>query len=300
MSLPDGVRLGVSPLSWINEVIEAFGRDTTAETCLREAAESGYAGVETSRKFPRDPAGLKDLLDGFGLSLASGWHSGRLAEGEVSAEMASVADHARLLAALGCEVMVYGEVAMMATDAPLDVGMSRRLTMPQDAVPGYAGRLTDFARRLRAEHGLWLAYHHHLMMVAETFEEIDAILAHAGPEVGLLLDTGHAASGGFDYARLIERHGDRIVHIHLKDVRRDVLARVRRDDLSFNDGVRAGIFTVPGDGDVDFAPLARFVAESGYRGWLVVEAEQDPEQAPPFPAVSRARSHIAALFGETK
>lgn len=300
MSLPKTVRLGVSPLSWINEVIEEFGRDTPAETCLREAAEAGYAGVETSRKFPIDPGVLTDLLDSFGLDLASGWYSGRLAEDGVEAEMAAVADHARLLAAMGCKVMVYGETAMMADGDPLDMGMLARRVMPKGDVPAYAQRLTDFAHRLIEEHGLRLAYHHHLMMVAETGNEIDRLMHHTGSEVGLLLDTGHAVAGGVDYTHLIERHGDRVAHIHLKDVRRQVFDRVLREDLSFNAGVRAGMFTVPGDGDLDFGPLARFVEDSGYAGWLIVEAEQDPAIAPPFPAVLRAHAHITSLFGDGK
>jgi inosose dehydratase len=300
MSLPKTVRLGVSPLSWINEVIEEFGRDTPAETCLREAAEAGYTGVETSRKLPTDPGALTELLGGFGLNLASGWHSGRLAEDGVEAEMTAVAHHARLLSAMGCKVMVYGETAMMADGDPLDVGMSARRIMSTDEVPAYARRLTDFAHRLMEEYGLRLAYHHHLMMVAETGDEIDRLMHRTGPEVGLLLDTGHAAAGGVDYTHLIERHGDRVAHIHLKDLRKDVFDRVRREDLSFNAGVRAGMFTVPGDGDLDFAPLARFVEDSGYAGWLVVEAEQDPALAPPLPAVSRAQTHITSLFGDGK
>ena len=141
-----------------------------------------------------------------------------------------------------------------------------------------------------------MAYHHHLMMVAETFDEVSRLFDATGREVGLLLDTGHADAGGFDYPKLIGRFGDRIVHIHLKDVRGDVMADVRRTDRSFNDGVRAGMFTVPGDGRIDFAPLARFVRESGYRGWLVVEAEQDNTKAPPRAAVTRAFDTIVGLF----
>jgi inosose dehydratase len=197
---------------------------------------------------------------------------------------------------MGCEVMVYGEVAMMTPGAPLDAPMSRRRLMPAGEVAGYAARLAEFGRRLRAEHGLVPAYHHHLMMVAETFDEISALIDRAGPELGLLLDTGHAAAAGFDYARLIDRFGDRIVHIHLKDVRADRLDRVRAGDESFNAAVRGGMFTVPGDGAVDFAPVARFVRSSGYRGWLVVEAEQDPAAAPPRPAVTRAFAHVLSTF----
>lgn len=286
------IRLGVSPLSWVNEVLEEFGRETTAETCLAEAAAAGYAGVELSRIFPKEAGQLTTLLARHGLQLVSGWHSGFLADRDVEAELEAVRDHAGLLMACGAGVMVYGECGCMAVD-PLDVPMSRRRRLERAAVAGYGDRLTRFADALMDRYGLALSYHHHLMMVAETLEETEAVMAATGPSVGLLLDTGHAAAAGFDYARLIARLGHRINHIHLKDVRREALAEVRSGDLSFNDAVRAGIFTVPGDGMVDFGPLAGFLAEGRYSGWLVVEAEQDPEKAPPAETVARAHRFVS-------
>jgi len=134
-----------------------------------------------------------------------------------------------------------------------------------------------------------------LMMVAETFDEISNIFDKTGTEVGLLLDTGHAVAAGFE---LIERFSDRIVHVHLKDVRKSVMREVRTGDLSLNAGVRSGMFTVPGDGIVDFTPIARFVRNSVYRGWLVVEAEQDPAHAPPRATVARAFDHIGKVFAD--
>jgi inosose dehydratase len=295
-TLPPGVRLGVSPLSWANDVLEDLGADIPLETCLSDAREVGYQGVELGRKFPRDAATLGPLLKINGLALASGWHSGLLAEKSVAEEMQTVVDHARLLKAVGASVMVYGECAKMAPGSPLDAPMSQRLQMPTSDVGAYAARLTEFARRLQGEYGLGLAYHHHLMMVAETFDEVSRLFDAAGHEAGLLLDTGHADAGGFDYTMLIDRFGDRIVHIHLKDVRSEVIADVRGGDRSFNEGVRAGMFTVPGDGRIDFAPLAGFVRRSGYCGWLIVEAEQDPAKAPPRAAVARAFDHVTCLF----
>lgn len=296
LALPSDVRLAVSPLSWANDVLEDLGADIPVETCLDDAARAGYEGVELGRKLPRTKDALAPLLDRRGLALASGWHSGRLAEGSVEDELAAVAAHADLLRAMGSSVMVYGETAMMTPGAPLDAPMSKRRHLPGADVAAYAARLSDFGMRLGDMYGLTLAYHHHLMMVAETFDEISTIFDAAGPSVGLLLDTGHAAAAGFEYTRLIERFGDRIVHIHLKDVRPEALAAVRSGDLSFNEGVRSGMFAVPGDGTLDFTPLARFVRETGYRGWLVAEAEQDPAIVPPLPAVTAAFHHILAQF----
>lgn len=291
-SLPPGVRLGVSPLSWANDVLEDLGANIPLETCLDDAATIGYQGIELGRKFPRDAATLRPLLESRGLALASGWHSGELAERDVNAEMAAVAPHASLLRDMGSSVMVYGEVAMMTPGAPFDAPMSKRLVMPDDAVADYVSRLTEFSKRLLGQYGLQLAYHHHLMMVAETFDEVSTLFDQAGSEVGLLLDTGHAVGAGFDYALLIERFGDRIAHVHLKDVRSHVMEAVRGSDLSFNGGVRRGMFTVPDDGDIDFGPVAEFVQSGGYKGWLIVEAEQDPEVAPPRPAVAKAFNKV--------
>jgi inosose dehydratase len=289
-------KLGVSPLSWTNDVLEDLGGDIPIETCLAEASAAGYAGVELGRKFPRDAAVLGPLLDRYGLVLASGWHSGFLADRDVEAELAAVAGRAALLKDMGAAVMVYGECGKMPPDEPLDTPMSKRLHLAVGERDAYASRLTAFGERLDGEWGLTLAYHHHLMMVAETFDEISGIFDRTGPAVGLLLDTGHAQAAGFDYTRLIERYGERIAHIHLKDVRADVMAEVRRRDLSFNDGVRAGMFTVPGDGSVDFGPLGHFVHETGFKGWLIVEAEQDPSKAPPKAAVTRAKAAAQAFL----
>lgn len=286
------LRLGVSPLSWVNEVLDDLGAGTTAERCLSEAAAAGFRGVELSRIFPREPAALAALLKQYGLSLVSGWHSGFLADRTVEEEIAAVREHASLLKACGVSVVVYGECGRMPDNA-LDIGMSGRRTLGADEWAGYGDRLTRFAERLEDEFGLGLAYHHHLMMVAETLDEVRAVMSATGPAVGLLLDTGHAFAAGYDYATLIAEFGPRINHIHLKDVRADVLADVRARDCSFNAAVRAGMFTIPGDGAVDYAPLARFLAEGGYAGWLLVEAEQDPEKAPPAETVRRAYGFVS-------
>lgn len=288
----ESIRLGVSPLSWVNEVLEDLGRGTTAATCLAEAAAAGYRGVELSRIFPRDPALLSDLLNEYGLCFVSGWYSGFLAARDEVEELKAVEAHAVLLRACGAKVMVYGECGSMAGNA-LDIPLSHRVKLDIGTVAAYGRRLTRFADSVARDYGLAVSYHHHLMMVVETLDEVRAIMDATGPSVGLLLDTGHAMAGGFNYACLIDEFPSRINHIHLKDVRRDVLADVRSRDLSFNDAVRGGVFTVPGDGTVDFAPLANFLNQGSYSGWLVVEAEQDPTKAPPAATVARAHRFVA-------
>ena len=288
-----GIRLGISPLSWVNEVLADFGAGTSAATVLGEARDAGFEGVELSRVFPREPDRLAALLSRYGLSLVSGWHSGFLADRTVEEEIVAVRDHARLLKSCGAEVMVYGECGRMP-DSALDVPMTRRGRLAASEWASYGAQLTAFADALQAEHGLRLAYHYHLMMVAETGDEVRAVMDNSGASVGLLLDTGHALAGGFAYADLIDAYSDRIAHIHLKDVRNDVLTQVRSGDLSFNESVRAGMFTIPGDGDVNFGPLTRFLASGRYNGWVLVEAEQNPAVAPPAITVKRAFSFVSS------
>jgi inosose dehydratase len=289
------IRLGVSPLSWTNDVLEELGGDVPLETCLREASEIGYEGVELGRKFPRDPEELSSLLSRYGLRLISGWYSGYLADRSPEAEWEAAAGHLRLLEACGCDVLVYAECSRIPQTAPWDQPLSQSPPLSSVDLPAYAGRLGAFAARLN-QRGMKLAYHYHLKMLVETGEEIAAFFDAAPPQVGLLLDTGHAYAAGADYGELLRRFGNRVTHLHLKDVRRNVLDWARKNDVSFNEAVRAGLFTVPGDGDLDFSAVADFVRSSGYRGWAVVEAEQDPAKAAPKVYAQKAFTYVSKLL----
>lgn len=290
------IQLGVSPLSWTNDVLLDLGDNIPLETCLNQAASAGYKGIELGRKFPRTTAELAPLLKEVNLRLASGWHSGFLADRSVAEEVAAVQPHAALLKALGAKVMVYGECGKMPGSNPLDEPLSLSPVLNCVDIDDYARKVSEFANILLREFGLKLAYHHHLMMLVEQHDELHVFLAKTSDNVGLVLDSGHAFAGGVNLAQTIEQFGHRVVHIHLKDVRPDVLRQVQQDDLSFNDAVRAGLFTVPGEGCIDYAPLIEFVANSGYQGWLIVEAEQDPQKEEPFAAVSRAFHWAQNIF----
>lgn len=274
------IRLGINPLTWTNDDMPELGAETPLEMCLAEARQAGFAGVELGQKFPRDAATLGPILKRHGLALASGWYGSRLLERDVDAEMAAAEPHVALLLALGCTAMVHAEVSL-AVHGARTTKLSRRpvLTDAQWAV--LAPRLAEMGRRLAAR-GLALAYHHHIGTVIETEAEIDRLMDSTGPEVGLLLDTGHLGFAGGDPARAATRHAARVVHVHCKDLRADVLRDVRARDTSFLDAVLAGVFTVPGDGSVDYPAVLAPLAAQNYAGWLVVEAEQDPAKAHPL------------------
>jgi myo-inosose-2 dehydratase len=284
------VRLGVSPIGWSNDDLPELGGDTPLETCLAEAHAAGYAGIELGNKFPRDAASLRPILDRHGLALISGWYSGRLLERSINGEWAAMWPHLQLLAAMGCRVLVYAE-----TCGSIAGDRSRPLTSrPQlgdQQWRDFAGKLTEIANRL-ARSGLALAYHHHMGTVVEDAADIDRLMAATGESVGLLLDTGHLVFAGADPAAIARRYGRRINHVHCKDVRDSVLTRARASDASFLDAVLDGVFTVPGDGMIDFGAVLSELAD--YRGWLVVEAEQDPAKAPPLAYARLGFAHLRA------
>ena len=290
------VRLGISPIGWSNDDLPELGGDIPLETCLAEAREAGFEGIELGHKFPRDPALLQPLLDHHELRLVSGWYSGRLLERSVAEELVAVEPHRALLAAMGCTVLVYAETSgSIAGDRTRP--LSSRPSLPDGDWRDFGSRLTELADRL-AERGLCLAYHHHMGTVVETAAEIDRLMAATGGSVGLLLDTGHLAFAGADPADIAWRHRRRINHVHCKDVRPGVLARARATDESFLDAVLDGIFTVPGGGAIDFAAALTALKAADYRGWLVVEAEQDPAKAPPLVYARRGFAHLSAAVRE--
>jgi inosose dehydratase len=274
-------KLGIAPIAWSNDDLPELGGETTLETCLEEAAAAGFTGVETGGKFPKTAAELGPILDAHGLKLASGWYSGTVldAPDDLAAEKDKVAGQLALFRALGAACLAYGETAgtiQNRRDAPLNT--RRRLT--EDEIRVYGRRLTRFAEHC-AQAGVPLAFHHHMATAIETERDLDLLMSHTGEAVGLLFDAGHLRFAGGDVLRAIERHGKRIVHVHAKDVRGPVIAGLDRDRRSFLDAVLEGAFTVPGDGSIDFGAVVRRLADVGYEGWFVVEAEQDPAKAPP-------------------
>lgn len=290
------VRLGINPIGWSNDDDPALGGDIPLETCLAQARAAGFDGVELGNKFPHQAGALRAVLDAHDLVLASGWYSAELRHRDAVDEIAAMAAHRDLLLAMGCDVMVFAETSG-TVHGQRDRPLSSRPQLSDDDWPEFAERLTVVADHL-ADQGLRMAYHHHMGTVIETAEEIDRLMASTGPSVGLLLDTGHITYAGADPAALARKHIDRIVHVHCKDIRADWLDAARAGDSSFLDAVVAGVFTVPGDGSVDYPAFLAVLADADYRGWLVVEAEQDPAKAPPAEYARMGHENLERLAAE--
>jgi inosose dehydratase/3D-(3,5/4)-trihydroxycyclohexane-1,2-dione acylhydrolase (decyclizing) len=285
------VRLGTNPIGWSNDDLRELGGETPLETCLSEARSAGFDGIELGHKFPRDAAILAQVLDRHGLALVSGWYSSRLLERDAAAELNAMRPHLTLLRELGCTVLILAETSN-AIHGDRAAPLSSRPVLTDDQWPLFARRLNELADAVRGE-GLWLAYHHHMGTIVQSAAEIDRMMDMTGPNLTLLLDTGHATFAGADPIALARRHRARISHVHCKDVRADVMDAARRNDRSFLDSVVDGVFTVPGDGMVDFPGV---LAElKFYTGWLVVEAEQDPARAHPLTYARLGHANLAGF-----
>jgi inosose dehydratase len=289
------IRLGIAPIGWSNDDLPELGGDITLEQCLREAREAGYAGVEKGGKFPLDPKVLGPILAGHGLALVTGWFSGELRHGTVEREKRRMAQQLALYQALDVPVMMYAETTGTVQNR-IEVPVADRPRMPDEEFKSYGDRLTELAEWLQAE-GCPMTFHHHMGTVVETEREIDLLMARTGDAVGLLFDTGHLHFAGGDVLATARRHGRRINHVHGKDIRADVLARLKAENWSFLKGVVEGVFTVPGDGTIDFAAVAKVLAEIGYSGWVVVEAEQDPQKANPLEMARIGHRALSEAFG---
>ncbi|MCC7114207.1 MAG: myo-inosose-2 dehydratase [Burkholderiales bacterium] len=287
------VRIGINPISWSNDDLPSLGGETPLATALSEGRAIGYEGFELGNKFPREPRALAKVLARHGLACVSGWYSGRLARCAVAEEIAAVGPHLDLLAKNGASVMVYGEVAdtIQGSDRPLH---QRPRFFRDDQWRAYGERLNEFGRFLLA-CGVRLAYHHHMGAYVETPDDVDRLMAVTGDEVGLLFDSGHMTFAGGDAVAMLRKHVARVCHVHCKDVRPAVIRLARNRDWSFLTAVVNGAFTVPGDGAVDFRSIVDILAAQRYRGWLVVEAEQDPVVAPAYEYARKGYGTLRAL-----
>ncbi len=288
-------RLGVAPIAWTNDDLPQLGGDTSLDTCLAEMAEAGYSGTETGGKYPRTANELGPILERHALALVSGWYSGELLHNSVEEEMKRAEGQVRLFRELGAYAFVYGETAN-SIQGRREVPLSRRPSLTNAAMADYGRRVDEFAAWVNETCGAPFAYHHHMGAVVQFEDEVERFLARTADETGLLFDTGHLQFAGGDPIAAIARWGSRIRHVHCKDVRADVLAGIDWERDSFLDAVLAGVFTVPGDGMIDFGAVARELMAVGYEGWFLVEAEQDPARANPLEYSAKGRAALAGAL----
>ncbi|MFU1797875.1 myo-inosose-2 dehydratase [Paenibacillus azoreducens] len=286
------ISLGIAPIAWTNDDMPELGAENSFEQCISEMALSGFTGTEIGNKYPRDPEILKSYLQPRGLNVASAWFSSFLTTKPYAETEQAFIQHRDFLHAMGAKVIVVSEQGH-SVQGQIDTPVFDRKPVFTDEEWNKLTTGLEQLGILAREKDMRIVYHHHMGTGVQTTAEIERLMDNTDPEkVSLLFDTGHLVFSGEDPVAIYNKYKDRIFHIHFKDIRAAVLQQLKEEKWSFLQGVKNGVFTVPGDGMIDFRPIWEQISVSGYAGWIVVEAEQDPAKANPFLYAVKARNYI--------
>lgn len=293
----DKVKLGIAPIAWTNDDMPELGGENTFEQCVSEMALAGYTGTEVGNKYPKDPEVLNKALKLRGMTVCNAWFSSFLTTKPLKENVDTFIKHRDFLYAVGARVIGAAEQGH-SIQGMMDVPVfTRKPYFTDDEWKKLADGLNELGR-LAKDRGMTLTYHHHMGTGVQTFEEIDRLMDMTDPDlVYLLFDTGHLTFSDVDPEAVLRKYVSRVRHVHLKDIRKEVLERVKKENWSFLQAVKGGTFTVPGDGMIDFEPLFKILEENDYTGWFVVEAEQDPAKANPLEYAIKARNYIREKTG---
>ena len=274
------VKLGVAPIAWSNDDMPELGGETTLEQCLSEASQAGFIGIESGGKFPKKSSELIPKLNKFNLNLCSGWYGANLRKNSVEEEKKLIQQQLKLFKECNAPCIVFAEVSGSIQGDPYRK-LSSRPQMDENEWKIFCQKISELGKYLE-DQDMPLAYHHHMGTVIETQNDTERLMENTHESVNLTLDTGHMLFAQGDSQKILENYKDRILHVHCKDIRKHVLEKSLKEDLSFRAAFLDGAFTVPGDGCIDYKPLFDVLKKNNYSGWLVVEAEQDPKKANPL------------------
>ena len=288
------IKLGIAPIAWSNDDMPELGGETPIEQCLREANSAGFIGVELGGKFPRNPGIVKFLLEKFNLSMPGGWYGSKLKERSVEDEWQLMQDQIELFRSLDTKVFIFADVSG-SIQGRGDVPLTKRPTLNLDEWKEYSKKITEISNRLE-DVGLPISYHHHMGTIIQTESDIEKLLDLTNEKTKLLFDTGHLLFAQADYERCLKKYISRINHVHCKDMRKSVLEKSLKLDLSFRDSFLEGVFTVPGDGCINYNPLIKILYENEYSDWLVVEAEQNPSKANPYEYAKKGYNYLKKVI----
>ena len=290
------VKLAIAPIAWTNDDLPDLGAENSFEQCISEMALSGFSGSEIGNKYPKDPDVLKHYLDVRGLRICNAWFSSLLLSDGYDATIDAFIKHRDFLHALGAKVIGASEQGNSIQGKNVSI-FGNKPVYTDEQWELIAKGFNEMGRLAR-EKDMCFTVHHHMGTGVQTADEIDRLMEMTDENlVFLLFDTGHLAFAGEDAVAVLKKYVHRTKHVHLKSIRKDIIAEGKAKGYSFLDCVRAGAFTVPGDGDFDFRPVFDILSDADYEGWVVVEAEQDPAKANPFEYALLARKYIREASG---
>ncbi len=274
------IKLGIAPIAWSNDDMPELGGDTPIEKCLEDAKISGFSGIELGGKFPRNPGITNFLLNKFNLKMPGGWYGSLLRGRSAKEEWAALQDHLNLLKLVKADVFVFADISGSIQGDP-NKRLSSRPKLEKDEWKNYCEKISELSNRL-IDEGMPMSYHEHMGTIIQSEEDIDKFITLTNDNTFLLYDTGHLMFAQANYEKVLRNYISRINHVHCKDIRKNIFLKSIKDDLSFRDSFLEGVFTVPGDGCINYDPLVKILYESQYNKWLVIEAEQDPKKANPL------------------
>jgi len=290
------VKLAMAPIGWTNDDMPDLGRENSFEQCISEMALTGYSGSEVGNKYPKDPQVLKPFMDVRGLTICNQWFSSFLASKPLKEVEGEFRKQVSFLKGVGAHVIGPSEQTRSCQGENRSVFSGKAIFSSEEFKRVTSGM--NHLGKIAREEGMKLAFHHHMGTGIQTIEETEKFLNDTNSDyVFLLYDSGHFAFSGEDPVAALKKFINRVGHVHLKDLRSNIFSEVKKADSSFLDAVRAGVFTVPGDGSIDFPAIFTILEEYKYEGWMVVEAEQDPAKANPFVYAKMARKYIRENTG---
>ena len=284
------VKLGIAPIAWSNDDMPELGGETSLETCLSEARQAGFTGIESGGKFPKKSEELIPILNKFDIKLCSGWYGANLLKRSVKEEMENIRGQLNLFKDCNAPCIVFAEVTD-SIQADEKKPLSKRPILEKDDWVTFCKKINEVGKRLEDEE-MPLAYHHHMGTVIQSEEDTIRLMQETNDSVKLTVDTGHMLFAGGDYLKIIRNLKEKIAHVHCKDMRQNVLKKSLDTDLSFRNAFLEGAFTVPGDGCIDYKPFLNQLKKNDYNSWLVVEAEQDPKKANPFEYAKKGYAYL--------
>jgi len=274
------IKLGIAPIAWSNDDMPELGGDTPIEQCLEEASSAGFTGIELGGKFPRNPGITNFLLNKYKLKMPGGWYGSLLRTRSAEDEWVAMQDHLNLLKLVNADVFVFADVSG-SIQGDQTKRLSTRPTMEDDEFAEYCKKINDISNRL-SDEGIPMSYHEHMGTIIQTENDVDRFMNNTNQNTFLLYDTGHLLFAEANYERVLKNYISKINHVHCKDIRQNILKNSLKNDLSFRESFLDGVFTVPGDGCIDYEPLFKILYENNYDKWLIIEAEQDPKKANPL------------------
>ena len=285
------IKLGIAPIAWSNDDMPELGGDTPIEQCLEEAALAGFTGIELGGKFPRNPGITNFLLSKYNLKMPGGWYGSLLRRKSVNDEWAAMQDHLSLLKMVNADLFVFADVSG-SIQGHQSRNLSSRPSMENDEFIEYCKKINEISNRL-FDQGVPMSYHEHMGTIIQTENDVDRFMNNTNEKTFLLYDTGHLLFAQANYEKILKNYVTKINHVHCKDIRKNILENSLKNDLSFRQSFLDGVFTVPGDGCIDYKPLFEILHQNNYDKWLIIEAEQDPKKANPFEYAKKGFNYLS-------